>query len=127
MSAHTNSGSGPPRAPHGCRRERNDAGTRVANTKIAHGLPGAAAGVEDRAWRKLHVLEPLDHARADLALQRRGAIVGARGTRESAPHRLRIDVARIGRREIGLRHRGTKARRRGTYRDATGTARAPRL
>ena len=58
--------------------------------------------------READVVEALRHARADLALQHRRGVVGRRGARERAPHRARIDLARVGRRKARVSAASTK-------------------
>ena len=83
--------------------ERDDARTGIARRELADRLAGAAARVEDRLRREPHDIEALRHPRADLALQHRRRVVGRRRARERPPHRSRIDVERVGRRERRVR------------------------
>ena len=83
-----------------------------------------------RAGASLHDVEPLRHARADLALQHRGRVVGRGGAREVPAHRARVERARIGRRRGGsVGHRGTpRARATNASRcDRNGACAAPAM
>jgi hypothetical protein len=106
--------------------EGDDAGGGIADAELADRLARAAAGIEDERGRELHVIEPLRHAHADLALQRGRRVVRRRRARERTPHRARVDVARIRRGKARRAHRGRREPWQGRRRDATGTARAPR-
>ena len=52
----------------------------------------AAAGVEDAPRRELHVVEALEHARADFRFQPRGFAVGRRRALETAPRRAPVNL-----------------------------------